>query len=176
VRAARSRRARFSVGALSDMEPIVKSYKGNIANAEPVGAFVNDNIMVTSAAFVKEDGNAAVKSAVDAKLNYLQSTCSATTTRSRTPSRCPTGELIPTTTPTRSAVWRASGRSSVATRARRSNSARLGIVGRRPTRVRCRLRGEEGHARDDQAHGRARHSEDRRDPVHRSSRMRDAYR
>jgi alkanesulfonate monooxygenase SsuD/methylene tetrahydromethanopterin reductase-like flavin-dependent oxidoreductase (luciferase family) len=63
----------FSVGDLNDMEPIVKSYKGNIHNAEPVGAFVNDNIMVTSAAFVKEDSKAAVQSAVDSKLNYLQS-------------------------------------------------------------------------------------------------------
>jgi len=63
----------FSVGDLNDMEPIVKTYKGNIGNAEPVGAFVNDNIMVTSAAFVKEDANAAVKSAVNSRLNYLQS-------------------------------------------------------------------------------------------------------
>ena len=63
----------FSVGDLNDMEPIVKAYKNAVPNAEPVGAFVNDNIMVTSAAFVKPDGNAAIKSAVDAKLNYLQS-------------------------------------------------------------------------------------------------------
>jgi alkanesulfonate monooxygenase SsuD/methylene tetrahydromethanopterin reductase-like flavin-dependent oxidoreductase (luciferase family) len=63
----------FSVGDLNDMEPIVKTYKSNIDKAEPVGAFVNDNIMVTSAAFVKEDDKAAVQSAVDAKLNYLQS-------------------------------------------------------------------------------------------------------
>ena len=63
----------FSVGDLNDMEPIVKAYKNAVPNAEPVGAFVNDNIMVTSAAFVKPDGKAAVKSAVDAKLNYLQS-------------------------------------------------------------------------------------------------------
>jgi alkanesulfonate monooxygenase SsuD/methylene tetrahydromethanopterin reductase-like flavin-dependent oxidoreductase (luciferase family) len=63
----------FSVGDLNDMEPIVKAYKNAIGGAEPVGAFVNDNIMVTSAAFVKEDSAAAVQSAVDAKLNYLQS-------------------------------------------------------------------------------------------------------
>jgi alkanesulfonate monooxygenase SsuD/methylene tetrahydromethanopterin reductase-like flavin-dependent oxidoreductase (luciferase family) len=63
----------FSVGDLNDMEPIVKTYKDNIGNAEPVGAFVNDNIMVTSAAFVKPDAKAAVQSAVDARLNYLQS-------------------------------------------------------------------------------------------------------
>jgi hypothetical protein len=55
------------------MEPVVKSYKTEIPNAEPIGAYVNDNIMVTSAAFVKEDSELAVKSAVDSNLSYLQS-------------------------------------------------------------------------------------------------------
>ena len=63
----------FSVGSLEDIEPVLKAYKDSIVNAEPVGAFVNDNIMVTSAAFVDEDGKKARQSAVDAKLNYLQS-------------------------------------------------------------------------------------------------------
>ena len=63
----------FSVGDLNEMEPVVKSYKNEIPNAEPIGAFVNDNIMVTSAAFVKEDAGLAVKSAVDSRLSYLQS-------------------------------------------------------------------------------------------------------
>jgi alkanesulfonate monooxygenase SsuD/methylene tetrahydromethanopterin reductase-like flavin-dependent oxidoreductase (luciferase family) len=63
----------FSVGDLQAMEPVVKSYKDEIPNAEPIGAFVNDNIMVTSAAFVKEDAGLAVKSAVDSNLSYLQS-------------------------------------------------------------------------------------------------------
>jgi alkanesulfonate monooxygenase SsuD/methylene tetrahydromethanopterin reductase-like flavin-dependent oxidoreductase (luciferase family) len=63
----------FSVGDLNDMAPIVKTYKSAIVNAEPVGAFVNDNIMITSAGFVKPDGKAARKSMQDAKLNYLQS-------------------------------------------------------------------------------------------------------
>ncbi len=55
------------------MEPIVKTYKNAIKNAEPIGAFVNDNICITSAAFVAESGQAAVQSAIDAKLDYLQS-------------------------------------------------------------------------------------------------------
>jgi alkanesulfonate monooxygenase SsuD/methylene tetrahydromethanopterin reductase-like flavin-dependent oxidoreductase (luciferase family) len=63
----------FSVGDLNEMEPVVKSYKTEIPNAEPIGAYVNDNIMVTSAAFVKEDSELAVKSAVDSNLSYLQS-------------------------------------------------------------------------------------------------------
>ncbi len=63
----------FSVGDLNDMESIVGAYKNAVKDAEPVGAFINDNIMVTSAAFVKEDADAAVRSAVDANLSYLQS-------------------------------------------------------------------------------------------------------
>ena len=63
----------FSVGDLNDMEKIVGVYKNAIKEAEPIGAFVNDNICVTSAAFVKQDHDEAVKSAVDAKLSYLQS-------------------------------------------------------------------------------------------------------
>jgi alkanesulfonate monooxygenase SsuD/methylene tetrahydromethanopterin reductase-like flavin-dependent oxidoreductase (luciferase family) len=63
----------FSVGAISDLEPVLKAYKAEIVNAEPVGAYVNDNVMVTSAAFVAEDPQAAMQSAVDARLNYLQS-------------------------------------------------------------------------------------------------------
>jgi alkanesulfonate monooxygenase SsuD/methylene tetrahydromethanopterin reductase-like flavin-dependent oxidoreductase (luciferase family) len=63
----------FSVGDLNDMEPIVKAYKNAVANAEPIGAFVNDNIMVTSAAFVKPDADAALRSAVGSNLSYLQS-------------------------------------------------------------------------------------------------------
>jgi alkanesulfonate monooxygenase SsuD/methylene tetrahydromethanopterin reductase-like flavin-dependent oxidoreductase (luciferase family) len=63
----------FSVGDLNDMEPIVKAYKKAVVDAEPIGAYVNDNIMVTSAAFVKETDDLAVQSAVDAKLSYLQS-------------------------------------------------------------------------------------------------------
>ena len=63
----------FSVGDLHDMEKVVRVYKDAIPNAEPIGAYVNDNICVTSAAFVKETHEAAVDSAVRARLNYLQS-------------------------------------------------------------------------------------------------------
>src|ERR1700736_562888 len=63
----------FSVGAIAELEPVMKAYKQEIVNAEPVGAYVNDNVMVTSAAFVAEDRKAALQSAVDARLSYLQS-------------------------------------------------------------------------------------------------------
>jgi alkanesulfonate monooxygenase SsuD/methylene tetrahydromethanopterin reductase-like flavin-dependent oxidoreductase (luciferase family) len=63
----------FSVGDLNDMEPVVKAYKSEIPNAEPIGAYVNDNVMVTSTAFVAEDSAVARKSAEDSPLAYLQS-------------------------------------------------------------------------------------------------------
>ena len=49
------------------------AYKKAIETAEPIGAFVNDNICVTTAAFVKESHAQAVRSAVGARTNYLQS-------------------------------------------------------------------------------------------------------
>jgi alkanesulfonate monooxygenase SsuD/methylene tetrahydromethanopterin reductase-like flavin-dependent oxidoreductase (luciferase family) len=63
----------FSVGNLMDMEPVVKAYKDEIPNAEPIGAYVNDNVMVTSTAFVAEDSKVARKAAEDSPLAYLQS-------------------------------------------------------------------------------------------------------
>ena len=43
------------------------------SNAEPVGAFVNDNVMVTTAAYVAEDAEAAVRDIVASNPTYLQS-------------------------------------------------------------------------------------------------------
>ena len=62
----------FSVGDLNDMARVVSVYKDAIPEAEPIGAYVNDNICVTSAAFVKETHDEAVQSAVRARMNYLQ--------------------------------------------------------------------------------------------------------
>jgi alkanesulfonate monooxygenase SsuD/methylene tetrahydromethanopterin reductase-like flavin-dependent oxidoreductase (luciferase family) len=63
----------FSVQSLEDLEPVLKAYKDAIEDAEPLGAFVNDNVMVTSAAWVAEDDDAAVRSAVNSRLSYLNS-------------------------------------------------------------------------------------------------------
>jgi alkanesulfonate monooxygenase SsuD/methylene tetrahydromethanopterin reductase-like flavin-dependent oxidoreductase (luciferase family) len=63
----------FSVGSIDELAPVLEAYKAEIPRAEPVGAYVNDNVMVTTAAFVKEDGGEALASAVDARLSYLQS-------------------------------------------------------------------------------------------------------
>jgi alkanesulfonate monooxygenase SsuD/methylene tetrahydromethanopterin reductase-like flavin-dependent oxidoreductase (luciferase family) len=62
----------FSIGDLNDMERVVSVYKNAVGAAEPVGAFVNDNICVTTAAFVKPDHAQAVDSAVQSRMSYLQ--------------------------------------------------------------------------------------------------------
>lgn len=63
----------FSVGSVADLEKICGVYKNAVANAEPIGAYVNDNILITTAAFVKPTHEEAVASAVAARANYLQS-------------------------------------------------------------------------------------------------------
>jgi alkanesulfonate monooxygenase SsuD/methylene tetrahydromethanopterin reductase-like flavin-dependent oxidoreductase (luciferase family) len=63
----------FSVGDIAALEPVLKAYKTDIVNAEPVGAYVNDNLMVTSTAFVGEDSGKARQSALNSKMTYLQS-------------------------------------------------------------------------------------------------------
>ena len=63
----------FSVGDLHDMERVAGGYKRAIGSAEPIGAFVNDNICVTTAAFVQETHDRAVRSAVRSRTNYFQS-------------------------------------------------------------------------------------------------------
>jgi hypothetical protein len=63
----------FSLDRWDKVEKLRKSYKDGIAEAEPIGAFVNDNIMSCIAAYVAEDKETAFQSYVDAKPNYLVS-------------------------------------------------------------------------------------------------------
>ena len=63
----------FSVGALDELAPVLEAYKRDIVNAEPVGAFVNDNLMVTTGAFVAETTQGAVDHALRSSMTYLQS-------------------------------------------------------------------------------------------------------
>jgi alkanesulfonate monooxygenase SsuD/methylene tetrahydromethanopterin reductase-like flavin-dependent oxidoreductase (luciferase family) len=63
----------FSVGQISELEPVLKAYKKAITDAEPVGLFVNDNVMVTTTAFVAEDSGVAFQRALDSEMTYLQS-------------------------------------------------------------------------------------------------------
>jgi alkanesulfonate monooxygenase SsuD/methylene tetrahydromethanopterin reductase-like flavin-dependent oxidoreductase (luciferase family) len=63
----------FSVQSLEEMAPVVDAYKKAIVNAEPIGAYVNDNVMITSAAFVREDSDQAAKDMAAGNITYLQS-------------------------------------------------------------------------------------------------------
>jgi alkanesulfonate monooxygenase SsuD/methylene tetrahydromethanopterin reductase-like flavin-dependent oxidoreductase (luciferase family) len=63
----------FSVQALEEMEAVVTAYKNAIPDAEPVGAYVNDNVMITTAAYVREDAEDAVRDMAAARPSYLQS-------------------------------------------------------------------------------------------------------
>jgi alkanesulfonate monooxygenase SsuD/methylene tetrahydromethanopterin reductase-like flavin-dependent oxidoreductase (luciferase family) len=63
----------FSVGSVPELEPVLANYKKAIVNAEPIGAFVNDNVMVTTKAFIHEDSARAFAGAAAAKMNEVQS-------------------------------------------------------------------------------------------------------
>ena len=63
----------FSVGSLEELAPVLAAYKKEIINAEPLGAFVNDNVMVTTGAYVAEEREDAVRSMVTGRPTYLRS-------------------------------------------------------------------------------------------------------
>jgi alkanesulfonate monooxygenase SsuD/methylene tetrahydromethanopterin reductase-like flavin-dependent oxidoreductase (luciferase family) len=63
----------FSVGSFDELGPVLEAYKDTIGSADPVGAFVNDNVMVTTAAFLAEDQATATASLLRANVTYLQS-------------------------------------------------------------------------------------------------------
>jgi len=49
----------FTTGSPETLKPLIEVYKNNIDKAEPVGEYVNDNIMVTSQMLCLEDGQRA---------------------------------------------------------------------------------------------------------------------
>ncbi|MFI8220273.1 LLM class flavin-dependent oxidoreductase [Streptomyces sp. NPDC085932] len=63
----------FSVQKVSDMEWVLEQYKTAIVDAEPVGAFVNDNVMVTTTAICAPTHAEAVRIAAGGGLHYLPS-------------------------------------------------------------------------------------------------------
>ena len=63
----------FNVASVKEMEPMVKSYKDNIDKAEPVGKYVNDNVMITNGVICLEDGQKAREAACRMGISYLQS-------------------------------------------------------------------------------------------------------
>ena len=63
----------FAMGPPKSLEPLIETYKREIENAEPVGAFVNNNVMVTSQMLCLEDGQRARQIATDITMGYQNS-------------------------------------------------------------------------------------------------------
>jgi alkanesulfonate monooxygenase SsuD/methylene tetrahydromethanopterin reductase-like flavin-dependent oxidoreductase (luciferase family) len=55
----------FNFSAAPDMQPMIDAYKEAVADAEPIGAYVNDNVMITNTIVCLEDGARARKVASD---------------------------------------------------------------------------------------------------------------
>jgi alkanesulfonate monooxygenase SsuD/methylene tetrahydromethanopterin reductase-like flavin-dependent oxidoreductase (luciferase family) len=90
----------FSIGDIAALEVVLNAYKREIVNAEPVGAYVNDNVMVTTTAFVDNDSARARQSALDSDMSYLQSNVFRYHDTFPHPPEVPTWpDLIPDVTP-----------------------------------------------------------------------------
>ena len=63
----------FTLGASAELKPLIELYKREIANADPVGGYVNDNVMVTSSMLCLEDGDRARDLMLEARGNYHKS-------------------------------------------------------------------------------------------------------
>jgi alkanesulfonate monooxygenase SsuD/methylene tetrahydromethanopterin reductase-like flavin-dependent oxidoreductase (luciferase family) len=55
----------FNFSAAPDMKPMIDAYKEAVADAEPIGDYVNDNVMITNTVICLEDGARARKVASD---------------------------------------------------------------------------------------------------------------
>src|ERR1700694_4981655 len=63
----------FTMGPPQSLAPLIETYKTAIENAEPVGDFVNNNVMVTSQMLCLEDGYRAREIACDMTTGYHSS-------------------------------------------------------------------------------------------------------
>ena len=63
----------FTIGGPESVKPLVDLYKDEIGRAEPVGDFVNDNIMVTTQLLCLEDGQRARELGADLGMGYHRS-------------------------------------------------------------------------------------------------------
>lgn len=63
----------FSVQDFEGLKPVLAAYKDAIPKAEPVGAFVNDNVMITTAAQCAETEEEAIRDYVSGRPMYLVS-------------------------------------------------------------------------------------------------------
>ena len=63
----------FNFSAAKHMKPMVEAYKKGVAEAEPIGEYVNDNVMITNSVICLEDGKRAREVAADMGSHLLQS-------------------------------------------------------------------------------------------------------
>jgi alkanesulfonate monooxygenase SsuD/methylene tetrahydromethanopterin reductase-like flavin-dependent oxidoreductase (luciferase family) len=63
----------FSVGAINELGAVLSAYKKAIVNAEPVGGYVNDNVMITTGAYLHEVEKVAIAQATAPHNSYLGS-------------------------------------------------------------------------------------------------------
>jgi alkanesulfonate monooxygenase SsuD/methylene tetrahydromethanopterin reductase-like flavin-dependent oxidoreductase (luciferase family) len=63
----------FTTGTSDQLQPLIELYKREVQKAEPVGAYVNDNVMVTSSMLCLEDGDRARAIMLGARGNYHKS-------------------------------------------------------------------------------------------------------
>jgi alkanesulfonate monooxygenase SsuD/methylene tetrahydromethanopterin reductase-like flavin-dependent oxidoreductase (luciferase family) len=62
----------FNFNTIHEMQPMIEAYKRGIAGCDnPVGEFVNDNVMITNAVLCYEDRNKARALALDPRRGYL---------------------------------------------------------------------------------------------------------
>lgn len=63
----------FTTRAIPEMAPLIATYKDHVGAAEPVGRFVNDNVMITTGMVCAEDSAEARRRAARMGVMYLQS-------------------------------------------------------------------------------------------------------
>jgi alkanesulfonate monooxygenase SsuD/methylene tetrahydromethanopterin reductase-like flavin-dependent oxidoreductase (luciferase family) len=63
----------FTSGSPAQLAPLIEVYKKTIEKAEPVGDYVNDNVMVTTQMLCLEDGQKARQTACEMASSYHQS-------------------------------------------------------------------------------------------------------
>ncbi|MBL7500896.1 LLM class flavin-dependent oxidoreductase [Frankia sp. CNm7] len=63
----------FAHSSPGELAPLIELYKKNIEKAEPVGGYINNNIMVTSQMLCLEDGARARRIATDITMSYQHS-------------------------------------------------------------------------------------------------------
>jgi alkanesulfonate monooxygenase SsuD/methylene tetrahydromethanopterin reductase-like flavin-dependent oxidoreductase (luciferase family) len=60
----------FAISSPETLKPLIETYKTEIEKADPVGGYVNDNVMVTTQMLCLEDGGRAKQIATDMTTGY----------------------------------------------------------------------------------------------------------